>query len=316
MPAVVGSPRGHRDTPAEASRRPRLEPAVIAALARRLTARDRRVLDLLYEHKVLTTAQITQVAFETDRYTRRRLAVLYSHRAVDRFRPFTPRGGSAPWHYVLDEAGALIVAQARGTTVDGLRFHRAHVMDIALSPTLAHTVGVNGFFTALAAAARRDLAAELTVWWSERQCRRAWPEGIRPDGYGRWRVTTQGTTRETDFFLEYDRGTETLARLAAKLDSYADLAARTGYRTPVLFCLPSPGREKALHPLIASAPVPVATTHSALTGTPRPGSAPAAAGGAGTAGPVWLPAGAARRMRLTDLVPPATGHPTGRGRSR
>lgn len=273
---------------------------MIAALSRRLTSRDRRVLDLLYEHRVLTTGQITQVAFGTDRYTRRRLATLYAYRAVDRFRPFHPRGGSAPWHYVLDDAGALIVAQARGTTVQELPFRRDRAMDIALSPSLAHTVAVNGFFTALAAAARQDPAAELTVWWTERQCRRAWPDGIRPDGYGRWRVTVGSTPHETDFFLEMDRGTETLARVTAKLDSYADLAGRTGYHTPVLFCLPGPGREQALHPLIRNAPIPVATTTTALAGLTSQQQELAQEDG--PAGMVWLAAGARRRVRLADLA--------------
>jgi hypothetical protein len=306
---VPASPPCDRGVVPAVPRRLRVEPAVVAGLARRLTGRDRRVLDLLYEHRVLTTAQITQVAFGTDRYTRRRLAILYAYRAVDRFRPFRPRGGSAPWHYVLDEAGALIVAQARGTTVQELPFRRDRALDIALSPALAHTVAVNGFFAALAASARRDPAAELTVWWTERQCRRAWPEGIRPDGYGRWRVTTGGTARETDFFLEYDRGTETLARVAAKLDGYASLAGRTGYRTPVLFCLPGPGREQALRPLIGSAPVPVATTTAALAGLAEPGRPPEPAPEGGPAGPVWLPTGTRRRVRLADLAPQA-------GRSR
>jgi hypothetical protein len=302
MPASASRP-DHRKDMITVPRRLRLDPAVIAGLARRLTDRDRRVLDLLYEHKVLTTTQITQVAFSTDRYTRRRLTSLYRYRAVDRFRPFIPRGGSAPWHYVLDEAGALIVAQARGTTIQELPFRRDHMMDIALSPSLAHTVAVNGFFAALAATARRDPAGELTVWWTERQCRRAWPDGIRPDGYGRWRVTSGGAPRETDFFLEMDRGTETLARLAAKLDSYADLAGRTGYRTPVLFCLPGPGREQALRPLIAGAPVPVATTTAALAGLAGPAQPPGPSRETGPAGPVWLPAGARRRIRLADLAP-------------
>lgn len=301
MPAAPRTPRDRDDLP-PVPRRLRMEPAVVAALARRLTVRDRRVLDLLYKHKVLTTGQLTQIAFRTDRYTRRRLAILYTWRAVDRFRPFTPHGGSAPWHYVLDEAGALIVAQARGTTVEDLGFRRSRALDIALSPSLAHTTGVNGFFAALTAAARGDPGADLTVWWSERQCRRAWPD-VRPDGYGRWRAAGPGAARETDFFLEFDRGTETLRRVAAKLDSYAALAASTSYRTPVLFHLPGPGREQALRPLLDRCPVPVATTHAVLTSTIQVPAGP------GPAGQVWLPAGARRRIRLTDLAPPEAGRP-------
>lgn len=42
---------------------------------------------------------------------------------------------------------------------------------------------------------------------------------VRPDGYGRWHQDG----REVDFFLEYDRGTEPLDRLAAKLAGYRKL---------------------------------------------------------------------------------------------
>ncbi len=42
---------------------------------------------MLHEHRVLTTDQITQLAFGTTRAATARLAVLYQYRAVDRFRP-------------------------------------------------------------------------------------------------------------------------------------------------------------------------------------------------------------------------------------
>src|SRR6266508_2553671 len=82
-------------------------------------------------------------------------------------------------------------------------------------------------------------AAWLALWLSERACAHCWGQVVRPDGYGRWR---QGD-REVDFFLEYDRGTEPLDRLAAKLHAYSELADATNIPTPVLFWLPTSGRE-------------------------------------------------------------------------
>jgi hypothetical protein len=121
----------------------------------------------------------------------------------------------------------------------------------------------------------------------------------------------------TDFFLEYDTGSENLHRVAAKLAGYTSLAARTGITTPVLFWLPTARREAALRALLDSnvgggAPgtrpaggvpgVPVATT------TPQ-----AAASGGGPAGPIWLPAGQpgprlalAQAGGTTPAPPPAT----------
>ena len=99
----------------------------------------------------------------------------------------------------------------------------------------------------------------------------------------------------TDFFLEYDTGSENLHRVAAKLAGYHNLAARTGITTPVLFWLPTARREAALRALLASTarrrprgagrrrgPRRARRHHH----TPKP--PPAAAG---PPGPIWLPAG-------------------------
>ena len=222
-------------------------PALSAALAARLTARDRWLLRMIHEHRVLTTGQITQLAFGTTRAATARMTTLYQYRAVDRFRPLAA-AGSSPLHFVLDEAGAMLLAAEDGITPADLGYRRDRAMAIALSPRLAHDAGANGIFTALAAAARASGGqAALECWWSERRCAAAWGDHARPDGYGRWREQPPGQPPAvTDFFLEYDTGTENLARLIAKLAGYAALAARTGITTPVLFWLPSPRREAAL----------------------------------------------------------------------
>ena len=152
-----------------------------------------------------------------------------------------------------------------------------------------------------------------------------WGDLARPDGYGQWTEHAPAGPAATDFFLEYDTGSENLHRVAAKLAGYRDLAARTGITTPVLFWLPTARREAGLRALLASTAgrgpgtrpaggipgVPVATT------TPQ-----AAAGGAGPAGAIWLPAGQpGPRLRLaqaggtTPAQLPATG-PAGRGQRR
>ncbi len=101
-------------------------------------------------------------------------------------------------------------------------YHRARTLALAHSEHLGHLVGVNGFFAALAARARPDAA--LAAWWSERRCTQRWGHLVRPDGFGRW--TEAG--RAVEFFLEYDTGSETVARVVGKLGGYTDLA--TGCR--------------------------------------------------------------------------------------
>ena len=256
----------------------------LAQLAARLTERDRRLYRLVAEHRVLTSPQLAALEFGSLSTAEHRLLVLYRPDVLERFRPFRPTG-SAPYHYVLGEAGALLLAAEQGRDPAAVRYRRERALAIAHSQRLPHLVGVNGFFAALAAAARARPDAALVTWWSERRCAAQWGRAVQPDGYGRWCEGGQ----EVDFFLEHDQGTERLDRLVVKLGGYADLAAATGVRTPVLFWLPGPGREAALRERLKRVPVPVATAAYRQAVSP--------------AGPAWLPAGSSgRRYRLAELA--------------
>lgn len=268
---------------ASSTSRLRVSADLLGMLASRLTERDRRIADLLFDHQVLTTAQIARLGFDSVGAARHRLVVLHRLRVADRFRP-QARAGSAPFHYVLDEMGAAVVAAARGVEVGELGFRRERALALAHSPRLAHLVGVNGFFAALAGAARCSAGAALVEWWSERRCAAVWGAVVRPDGYGAW---AEGGN-EVDFFLEYDRGTETTARVEAKLAGYAELAAATAIATPVLIWAPTAAREASLRRALRRPAVPVATA------TPAAGASPADA--------VWLAADSSGpRLRLAQL---------------
>jgi hypothetical protein len=261
----------------------------MSLLAQRLTPRDRYVMRMLYEHRVLTTRQIAELAFGSYSAAAHRLPVLYWLRAVDRFRLFRPLGGgSAPWHYILDEPGAHVIAAEDGLTIADLAYRHDRVIAIQHSRQLTHTIGVNGFFTALAAVARPDPSKALLKWWSERRCAQRWGDIVKPDAYARW----YDDAKVIDFFLEYDTGTETLDRVVAKLDAYADLARTTGITTPVLFWFPTTAREVNFRNHLTQQPtVPAAT---AAAQTPFAASHPAA--------PVWLPLGqTGPRHRLIGL---------------
>lgn len=239
-------------------RRPAATAELLAALAGRLTTRDRWILTMLAEHRVLTTTQIAALAFPNPRNTERRLAALWQWRCIERFRPHTRfGGGSAPWHWVLDDAGTAILAAAHGITVPELGYRPGTALAIAHSQRLAHTIGTN---TLLADLAR---TGQLSDWWGERRCAAAWGDLARPDAAATWHTPTGhpggppvsgsslgGPTagaRAVGFAVEYDTGTEPLTRVAAKLADYADLAAAVGHTLPVLFWLPTVTRESALH---------------------------------------------------------------------
>ncbi|TQS27155.1 replication-relaxation family protein [Microbispora sp. KK1-11] len=64
---------------------------------------------MVWTREVLTTHQLLQAAFDNDHTGRHRLVTLNRLGALDRFRPRLPLG-SAPWHYVLGEARAAVLA--------------------------------------------------------------------------------------------------------------------------------------------------------------------------------------------------------------
>jgi hypothetical protein len=137
----------------------------------------------------------------------------------------------------LTRQGVAFVAAQQGLTVaeavrhtglagggpaqrPGTRLSRARYV---LLRHLAHTRGADGFFVALARAARAARrphrgatgAADeaLLVWRNAVACARG---RMRPDGYGVLRLDG----RRHGFFLEYDRGTQDAAAYRRKLAAY------------------------------------------------------------------------------------------------
>jgi hypothetical protein len=252
-------------------------------LAGRLTERDRRICRLLYDHRVLTTAQVADVGFDSLRKAQERLSILYALEVVDRF-CLRSWSGTSPYHLVLGTAGAALIAAERGVTLADLAWHKETATALSTNRQLAHLVGCNGVLTALLRTARTRPGCHLDEWWSARRCAAAWGEIVRPDAYAVW--VEHGV--RLPFFLEYDTGTEALRRLAAKLDGYARLARAVGHPTWVLFAFPSVGREAAARRVLRHPVVPVAT---AVLG---PHTAPD--------GPVWQAIGDQRAAgRLVDL---------------
>ncbi|MEV6820958.1 replication-relaxation family protein [Nocardiopsis dassonvillei] len=234
--------------------RPRSSPEVIKTLARRLTDRDRHLMRLIWRHRVLTTDQLTALGWNSYNTAKQRLATLYRLRALDRLRPWQPRGGS-PWHYVLDSPGAEILAADEGMTLREFGYRRDRVLANVTSTQLSHTLGINQVFTDLYAHAREKSHDAQLRWWTEGECAELWGDIVRPDGAGVWTVGDASVS----FFLEFDNGTERLRRLSAKLDAYHELAAAAVHGV-VLFYLPSRKREAHIRRALgATTPVPVAT---------------------------------------------------------
>ncbi|MFE9695194.1 replication-relaxation family protein [Micromonospora sp. NPDC005806] len=254
----------------------------LLAIYPHITSRDRRLLQLLDDHQVLTTDQIHRMLFHARRTCQIRLGELAALGLVDRFRFARAGGGSQPWHWTLGHQGHRFQAAAHQRPEPTLRASRQTVHRLSANPHLTHLLTANEFFVRLTAYAREHPEARLDRWWSETTTTKRF-RTITADGHGLWSVgdATVG------FFLEADTGTEPLGRVAAKLDRYAQLTHRGGPRYPVLFWLGSEQREEHLHQLLHTRrdDVPAATA----TRNGDPGEA------------VWLPVGATSRVRLPDL---------------
>ncbi|MEV4175681.1 replication-relaxation family protein [Nonomuraea sp. NPDC049709] len=267
---------------------PRFDADAMATAAARLTPRDYQILEHLLHHRVLTTHQLERLFFTKPQPTRRRLGILRKLHTITRYRPWTPYGGSAPCHWVLGRVGAELLALRSHTTTKELGYHPDLAMSISVSAKSGHQLGVNDFFVDLRYRARHAPEARLREWLSERQCATIWGGLARPDAFGCW----YENGRQIDFFLEHDTGSMTLAKVADKLATYADLTEATQITTPVLFWLPSRTRETNLRAVIKATEMPVATAVQTDLDD-------------GPAGPCWLPLPSRAgqpRMRLAELI--------------
>ncbi len=147
---------------------------------------------------------------------------------------------------MLTERGVQVVAVLRRVARSELKWVPPERPADAPAPYLAHRIGVNAFFCALVEASLSLDGHGLATWTPERTVRTldGW---IRPDGFGRY-LHPSGAC---DFYLEYDRGTESTAQLSDKLAGYMGAARDWTERGPehfpsLLIVCPDSRRERAL----------------------------------------------------------------------
>ena len=236
-------------------------------LASRLTERDRRIALDCYDHRILTTEQLRRLHFATRRVAQRRLTELYELRVLDRFRPVWQRGdGSTPYHWLLDHAGAQVVAELLDLPADQLAWRRDHALALAASSKREHQLAVNEFFTRLADDACAA-GGTLAEWWGERRTAGAFAGRLQPDGYGHLHLKGQSIR----FLLELDRGTETHARLVEKANRYQRELPRSelaNLRPLVLLLTPSKERTDAAAYAFAGSDMQTATWEPASERSP------------------------------------------------
>ncbi len=237
------------------SRAVRVSAERVFELARHLTERDREIALALYQHQLLTTDQLTLLFFSSKRRAQDRLRFLYDQRVLDRFYPPRPHGlGKPQAHWLLDEAGAILVAASLELERKELNWRRRD--DWSSYPQLLHRLEANGFVTDLIAATLPDESLGVSEWWSSRVAAARLSD---PGGSSR-PIPDTGFYLETpvgpiECYLEWDRNTKTLARLSEKVRLYR----RAEVRAPtergcvnVLFVVPTERRLRALAEALAA----------------------------------------------------------------
>jgi hypothetical protein len=207
--------------------------------------RDRAILLALYEHKLLLTEHIKALFFRSTRRAQTCIKGLADRGLIQTWQPPIPAGlGRSQGHHTLTPLGIAVVAALKRVAPSSLGDASDH--DLADDVYLDHRLGIAAFFCSLIEASLAHDGHCLLAWKPERVVRTAdgW---IRPDGYGRY-AHPDGVC---DFYLEYDRGTETTRQLAGKLAGYIGVARDwtdegASLFPNLLFVVPSPAREKAV----------------------------------------------------------------------
>jgi len=181
--------------------------------------RDHQVLLHLLDHKILTTHQISSLCFRSLRRCQNRMKELKVMGLVSSFSVGRGFGeGRAPACWYLTKPGLVEIADAKDVRTSDLPW----VPDSSYrtNKLIAHRMGVNAFFCALAEASRAFQGHCLATWRPEHWVRTKSAE-IKPDGFGRY-LHPGGAC---EFYFEYDRATEARGALTRKLEGYLRLAA-------------------------------------------------------------------------------------------
>ncbi len=239
-----------RDLPPHADARP--SQSELTRLHRTLTQRDLVILQSLYDYRYLNTLQVKELFFPSLRSCQMRLrylkdlGLIYSWKVIE-----TPGVKRRHSLLLISARGARVLADWHG---DDQRAYveRSHaVRDHCWHAT--HDLEANQLFVALVMQSRQRRAEGLLHWYSDEHVRADRGETAReykwplptPDGSGVY-LRPEGRIL---FDLEWDRATESLARLRQKVNCYVGYYRHfsNARQHHVLFVVPSDDREDNVH---------------------------------------------------------------------
>lgn len=200
--------------------------------------RDIEILKAVYEYRVISHAQLTQLVFGNNHpsVATKRLYTLYHNGYLERL--FLPvRGGVAvsPTLYLLGEKGARELA----VHSEYLNFSWSKDQLKVGTLFLSHTLAISEFRLRVTLACRAA-GIPLLEWRSERDLKKSYDKvtfttavgvsrtiPILPDGY----FVLQTPEGNRNFILELDRGTMEGKRFKAKVEGYTAYFESGGYTT-------------------------------------------------------------------------------------
>jgi hypothetical protein len=268
------------------------------------TPRDREIIAAVSKHGGMSRAQIQRVHFRyEDRLAStqaacRRLRLLAQRGYLARVRLAVAQG-SGPFVYLPGKRAASVLGGEERSGSWDKRGRQA-----IAGESLEHTLEIVDFYIAMREALERN-GGLIVTWWGEADARYvfAWQSRkllLSPDAYCLWALGRE----EGAFFLEWDRGTENLARLAEKLlryeayyqlRAYRDHLGETGLRPRLVFVAPDERRRRqmlgwldrrlAAGELASLPTILVGVRDSVLSDI---------------LGPVWRAPGREAQLRLTD----------------
>ncbi len=202
-----------------------------------LTVRDRQIVEMVYQCRVLRQDQIHALFFGTSTSaSQRRLALLFHHGFLTRVF-LTARASYmlSPALYMLDKRGAELLRMEFG--YDDIAW-TSKSNDVG-QQFLEHTLAINDVRVAFTLACRQLKGFEVLEWRSEAQMKASYdrvtitpPKGrselisLIPDSF----FVVQTPQGKAPFFLEVDRGTETTGRFQTKIFAYQEYIKSGAYQ--------------------------------------------------------------------------------------
>jgi hypothetical protein len=196
----------------------------------RLTDRDKRIVEAVYQLRFLTRDQIRKLEFDKGSMTacQRRLSLLFHNGYLSAVHKPIPTGyGSSKRVYCLSKKGAALIAHLYGEK-EARKIKWNEKQNKVETFFIEHTLAINDVRIAFFKEVLEDKAYELS--WSDEKEVKAWKEKVDdPDNQGKTLPVTPdsflsltGNKKKANYFLEVDRATESNRRWKNKVRGYVE----------------------------------------------------------------------------------------------